>query len=89
MVSQLILHLAEKDAPGVHVRLRERAGQQISLVAIWQPTPKTEAAYYRSPFDGSLPLFKMDRMAVPSIMLAAEFPKNLLLGLRVPSTLIL
>lgn len=46
-------------------------------------------SHYRSPFSESLPLFIMVKIAVPSIILAAELPKNLLLGFSVPSTLIL
>jgi hypothetical protein len=34
------------------------------------------------------PVFKNLMTAMPSIMLAAELPKNLLLGFSVPSTLI-
>ena len=44
---------------------------------------------YRSPLDGSAPLPSKLNIAVPSIMLAAELPKNLPLGFKVPSTRIL
>lgn len=40
---------------------------------------------YLSPLDGFLPLLDKVKMAVPSIRLAAELPRNLLRGFRVPS----
>jgi hypothetical protein len=50
------------------------------------PNIPRDETNYRSPFEGSFPLFIKLKIAIPSIILAAEFPKNLLRGFSVPST---
>lgn len=77
MVAELVLHGPEEDAADVDVRLRDKAvsSQRPTLLLAGVSVP-----YKRSP------VFSSRRTAMPSIMLAAELPKNLLRGLRVPST---
>lgn len=83
MVSELVLHLAKEDAPRVHIRLCQYAVRVSATAAQGEVAPVI--TYYLSPLDLSLPLFSNVRMAVPSIRLAAELPRNLLRGFRVPS----
>lgn len=84
VISELIFHLSEKDSTRVHVWLSQRAIPK--LESIWSRAKSEQwYTYYVSPFFLSVPLFSRRRKAIPSIILAAEFPKNLLLGFKVPS----
>jgi hypothetical protein len=74
MISKLVFHLAEEDASRIHVGLCHKA-VQVSIRNLQADIP----IYNRSP------VFKNLMTAIPSIILAAEFPRNLLLGFSVPS----
>lgn len=84
VVAELVLHFSEQNSAGVHIRLRQNAGKCQMVFFFFIVVKKT---YYRSPLAGSVPRFKKRKIAVPSIRLAAELPRNLLRGLSVPSIL--
>jgi hypothetical protein len=79
VVAEFVLHLAEQDPSHVYVRLCDEARR---LSARRLVTHKN-VTHNRSP------VFKNLITAMPSIILAAELPRNLLLGFSVPSTRIL
>lgn len=83
VVAELVLHFSEQDSARVHIRLRQDAGK-CKLDVFYFYCKET---YYRSPLAESVPRFKKRKIAVPSIRLAAELPKNLLRGFSVPSIL--
>jgi hypothetical protein len=74
VVAELVLHRPEQDAARVHVGLCDETAccepQDVVVMCL---------TYNRSP------VFNSRRTAMPSIILAAELPRNLLRGLRVPS----
>ena len=81
MIPELVLHFAKENASSVHVGLGEKAAQgsaicsELDLNLTWQA--RTTSLRFG--------LSKEPQMAMPSIKLAAEFPRNLLRGLSVPS----
>lgn len=85
MIAQLVLHLAEEYAPSIHVRLSEKTRGGISNSSVRAET-QSVTHYFSPPLD--LPMFMKRKTATPSIILAAEFPRNLLRGLSAPSILI-
>jgi hypothetical protein len=74
VVAELVLHRSEEDAARIHVWLGDEA---VFMLAF--KFPSGAYTYNRSP------VFKSLKTAMPSIILAAEFPRNLLLGFKVPS----
>lgn len=97
LVAELVLHLTEEDATRVHVWLREEAVPGTSATPSFRPwghdiprliisRNRARETHYLSPLVRSFPLPSRLKNATPSIMLAAEFPRNLLRGFSVPST---
>lgn len=75
VVAEFVFHRAEENAASVHVGLRDEAVHVRSACFHYGRW----CTYYRSP------VFRSRKIAIPSIMLAAELPRNLLLGFKHPS----
>jgi hypothetical protein len=94
MIAELVLHLTKEDPTCIHIRLGQEAAavSTFSILALLSALIRHTAkhvghvkTHYFSPPPPFFPLFVNLNTAIPSIKLAAEFPKNLLRGFSVPS----